>query len=99
MQFFAYTPYSLGVYSTPPPPPLNMISILVCIYIYSVHMYMNLQMMTILASDMTIWEHLSHEDEYINERGIRHYCTYMQYYNTTLNNKKDHNKDDKQNKI
>lgn len=41
-----------------------------------------------LASDMTIWEHLSHEDEYINERGIRHYCTYMQYYNTTLNNKK-----------
>lgn len=52
MQFFAYTPYSLGVYSTPP--PLDMISILVCIYIYSVHMYMNLQMMTILASDMTI---------------------------------------------
>lgn len=71
-----------------PPPPLNMIRILVCIYIYCVHMYMNLQMMTILASDMTIWEHLSHEDEYINERGIRHYCTYMQYYNTTLNNKK-----------
>lgn len=74
--------------STLHPPPLNMISILVCIYIYCVHMFMNLQMMTILASDMTIWEHLSHEDEYINERGIRHYCTYMQYYNTTLNNKK-----------
>lgn len=70
--------------STLPLPPLNMMSI----YIYCVHMYMNLQMMTILASDMTIWEHLSHEDEYINERGIRHYCTYMQYYNTTLNNKK-----------
>lgn len=48
MQFFAYTPYSLGVYSTPP--PLNMMSI----YIYCVHLYMNLQMMSILASDMTI---------------------------------------------
>lgn len=49
MQFFAYTPYSLGVYSTPPP-LLNMMSI----YIYCVHLYMNLQMMSILASDMTI---------------------------------------------
>lgn len=72
--------------STLPLPPSNMMSI----YIYCVHMYMNLQMMTILASDMTIWEHLSHEDEYINERGIRHYCTFMQYYNTTLNNKKSY---------
>lgn len=36
--------------STLPLPPLNMMSI----YIYCVHMYMNLQMMTILASDMTI---------------------------------------------